>query len=430
MPTSAKTCGSCGAQGQNGAFCDECGETLPEETTVAAEPSRESAPLTEPAPAVEPAPPAGTTLPTVPLAAAEAHPYPPAAPAFTPAPAPTLPYTEEPATRLDAFQPIPPAGDRSGRSAPPAASDPPAGEQPAPGPKTEPNEQARALIVPVEEPSQKTSPVAPVLPGRPAPAPPPTVQRQEAEITDGGQPCPWCGTPNPVGRHFCRRCAMSMEKHGEEAGPVRRPWWRRMVDWQNRPIPFAGQRPRLRRGPGQLVRLLITLLIVILLIVMAAIFGGSAVEAIEDHFAKPQLISMGTPTTNVAGRSHPPSNLTDRYNNTWWGTGGTQGGTWVDIKPLSPSPAHVLDAIVTPGAGADQQDFTSQDNPKSLTLVMTSTGGKQTTKELKLSGAAGAQVFPMDVKNVTKVHVIVGAANPGGGGDQQIAIAGLEFFGK
>lgn len=42
MPPAAKTCGSCGAHGQSGAFCDECGQTLPETTSASS--ASESAP--------------------------------------------------------------------------------------------------------------------------------------------------------------------------------------------------------------------------------------------------------------------------------------------------------------------------------------------------------------------------------------------------
>lgn len=354
-PPPGKTCASCGATGQEGAFCAECGEPLPETT--------------------------------------------PAPPVFSSAPA------------------SPPG------SVPPAA------------PVNEPgqlSDVARSLIVPVEEPSVAAAPVAPVLPGRPEAAVPQEVKMQEAEAEEGGPPCPWCGTPNPVGRHFCRRCAMSLEKSPEDAAPARRSWWRRMTDRENQPIPYAGQRPRLRRGPGQLVRLLIGLAVVILIAIFAGIFGPGAVGAIEDHFATPHFEQVASITSNTDGITNGPSNLKDQWSNTWWGTGGTVAGPYLDVTFASP--VHLLDVIITPGAGTAGQEFQTQDSPQSLTFTMTSTSGQQTTQVIHLANRGEAQPFALRASGVTKVHIVVGAAYPAGdtagGTDQQIAISGIEFFGR
>lgn len=317
---------------------------------------------------------------------------------------------------------VPPPASAPAPAAPPAAVNEPG----------RPGDVARSLIVPVEEPSRPAPAAAPVLPGRPEPARPREVKLQEAGDAGAGPPCPWCGTPNPVGRHFCRRCAMSLEKSPEDAVPARRSWWRRMTDRENQPIPYAGQRPRLRRGPGQAVRLLAGLLAVVLIVILAGIFGPGAVGAIEDHFATPHFEQVASVTGNTDGITNGPSNLTDQWSNTWWGTGGTVGGAYLDVTFASP--VHLLDVIITPGAGATGQEFQTQDSPTSLTFTMTGTGRRQTTQVIHLNGSFGAQAFALRASDVTKIHIVVGAAfpsgNPAGGGDQQIAVSGIEFFGR
>lgn len=399
MPSPAKTCGSCGAQGQNGAFCDECGETLPETTTAAA--SAEAEPITEPASAPAPAP------------------------SFTPAPVPTA-SSPEPPTRLDAFQPVPPA-DEPGAADPPVPSAPTVRLRQSAESASSTDDRARDMLLRVSESPKPENVATPVLPDKPKPVVPVEWNKHQSESVTEGAPCPWCATLNPVGRHFCRRCAMSLESAPGEAAPARRPWWRRMLDWRNRPVPYAGQRPRLRRGPGQLVRLLITLAIVLLLIIFASIFGGAAIEAIQDHFTTPRALPVENITASTSGMGQPATNLLDGYSNTWWGTGGTVAGASLDVTFQAPS--TVLDVIATPGAGREQAEYVSQDSPKSLTLTMISQNGQQTTQTLSLPAAAGSQVFPVHGKDITKVRVVVGPAYPGIAPDPQIALSGLEFFG-
>lgn len=404
MPSPAKTCGSCGAQGQNGAFCDECGETLPETTTASAAAASASASVS---------------------ASAEAVPSTAPAPSFTPAPVPTV-SSPEPPTRLDAFQPVPPADQPAAADSPVPSAPTVRLTQPAePGPSTD--DRARDMLLRVSESPKPENVAPPVLPDKPKPVVPVEWNKHQSESVTEGAPCPWCATLNPVGRHFCRRCAMSLESAPGEAAPARRPWWRRMLDWQNRPVPYAGQRPRLRRGPGQLARLLITLAIVLLLIIFASIFGGAAIEAIQDHFTTPRALPVQNITASTSGMGQPARNLLDGYSNTWWGTGGTVAGASLDVTLQAPS--TVLDVIVTPGAGREQAEYVSQDSPKSLTLTMTSQNGQQTTQTLSLPSAAGSQIFPVHAKNISKIRVVVGPAYPGSSPDGQIALSGLEFFG-
>src|SRR5690242_13701887 len=75
---------------------------------------------------------------------------------------------------------------------------------------------------PVAEESGEGSTVDQPKPVRPATpvAPRPTRETGVAEPKVDGPPCPNCGTPNPPGRRFCRRCAYSLNAP-EQAAPHR-----------------------------------------------------------------------------------------------------------------------------------------------------------------------------------------------------------------
>lgn len=485
MPT-AKTCESCGAPGQTGAFCDECGETLPETPAAAVAPAAPAAPADLPAPpafsasSASSAPEPVSSVPPGPSAAEEpAVPSSPetpgAAPSFTPAPAPKSTAPDE-HTRLDMpAYPLPPDQDEPSRPsfrqrtqpvAPPPVAPSPAARPPVPQPpvpqppaqrpvaqppsaqppsaslgtgdqpkpQASADDRARDMLLRVNEPAPppKENVAAPVLPTMPKPVQKVEWNKHQADPDTGGVPCPWCATPNPPGRHFCRRCAMAMEKDSAETTPSLLPWWRRMFDKENRPVPYAGQRPRLRRGPGQLVRLLITLAIVLLLIILASIFGSDVYNAIADHFTKPNFESpAGVTASNTSALpGGDPNNLIDRYSNTYWGTGNLNSGGWADITLNSPS--NLLDVIVTPGAGKQPNEFITESSPKTLTFTMTTASGQKLPPEtVNLPNTAGAYTFPLVGNDVKKVRVDVGPANPvqGAGAAAEIAISGIEFFG-
>ena len=87
----------------------------------------------------------------------------------------------------------------------------------------------------------KVVPRAPAVEARPAFQPaeqqarPPAVRPDAlpAEVEPGGAMCPQCGTANPPGRRFCRRCGAALTVAGGELEPalVRAPrpsWWQRL----------------------------------------------------------------------------------------------------------------------------------------------------------------------------------------------------------
>ena len=384
MPSAAKTCGSCGATGQLGAFCDECGETLPDAAALA------------PAPSV-------------------------------------APIGEQPAWDApddDTLDLFPAESSSSGQtlfwdSLVSSASD----RQSAPVPDS--GERARALIVPVEDPvaaGRVGTPASPVLPGRPEPVAPSAVRMPESDVPFGGQPCPWCTMPNPVDRHFCRRCAMSL---AAQPGAVRRPWWRRLLDWRHRPVPYAGQRPRLRRNPGQLARWIVTLAIAGVLVIAGVVWGGAAVAAVEDHFAHPSIVFASTVTASHSDPKHPVGNVHDSHNNTWWGTGETGDGSGVHVDAAFAQPIGLLDVVITPGAGISQDTFTAQSRPQTILVTLTNADGATTSSTLTLPDSPGPKTFAIHGSDVTSIRFTIESAYLASTGQgTEVAIAEIEFFAK
>ncbi|MEK8173037.1 zinc ribbon domain-containing protein [Streptomyces sp. M19] len=86
------------------------------------------------------------------------------------------------------------------------------GQRPAPGPRPPPSR-------PRHGPSPRHARAARET-GRPRPVVRPVTAPEE---TTAGAPCPACGTPNPPGRRFCRRCAAPLTPTTVRA-PL--PWWR------------------------------------------------------------------------------------------------------------------------------------------------------------------------------------------------------------
>lgn len=189
----------------------------------------------------------------------------------------------------------------------------------APEPESE-AERARRLLVPVNDPEPRQAPsVAPVLPGRPVAARPQSVRAPGIDPgAVGGIPCPWCATANRPDRHYCTRCAMPMA--GDERTPGRLPWWRRLLAFRTGEIPWAGDRPRLRRTFDRILTWLVAAIVLTLLIVLA-VHIPQGVQAAKDHFAKRAPVSPDRVTASRSYPGHKPELAFDKLNNTWWGPG-------------------------------------------------------------------------------------------------------------
>ncbi|WP_030681877.1 NADase-type glycan-binding domain-containing protein [Streptomyces cellulosae] len=327
----------------------------------------------------------------------------------------------------------------SGAAAPPTAA-PPAADAGTPTPRVPavPGEsrsstadaaaRARSLLVPVAdaEPRPTVTPtVAPVLPGRPVARPAPVRAPGQEQGADGGVPCPWCSTRNRPERHFCARCAMPMT--GDRQNAARSPWWRRLLNRRDRPAPWAGDRPRLRRGFGRIGNWLAGG-VVLALVVTAVVHADTAAGAVRDHFAKRAPVAPDSVRASRSYAGHGVRLAFDKLNNTWWGPGVSQSGQGQWVEARFQEPTRLLDVVITPGVSTRPDQLSKSAQPHRIEALITTADGKKVTRPIVLDQGSGGQRRTFTVGSVTSVRFVL-QSSYGVADDKQPAIAEIEFFG-
>ncbi|MFF0742982.1 zinc ribbon domain-containing protein [Streptomyces sp. NPDC004111] len=291
-------------------------------------------------------------------------------------------------------------------------------------------DRARSLLVPVDDPGPaRDAPpaVAPVLPGRPD-AERPHVRTPVPPLhTEDGPPCRWCATPNRVDRHFCARCAMPLAQETATTAPGRLPWWRRLLGRGQRDVPWAGDRPPLRRVLDR-IGTWIGVLVALALVALAIVFLPDGIRATSDHFAKRAPVSPDNIKASHEFPGHPAKLVIDKRSNTWWGPGVTESGQgeWVEVGFTEPT--RLLDVIITPGVSKRPEKINESALPHRVLVTLTGADGKTTTRNLTLDQGAGPQRRPFRVGEVTKVRFTVQSAHAASA-EKQVALAEIELFG-
>ncbi|MEU9955885.1 zinc ribbon domain-containing protein [Streptomyces sp. NPDC050982] len=289
-------------------------------------------------------------------------------------------------------------------------------------------ERARSLLIPVSDPEPRApaSPaVAPVLPGRPV-ANRPQVRAPGPEFgPQGGTPCPWCATPNLPDRHYCGRCAMPMSGGGP-AAPGRQPWWRRIPGFGVAQTPWAGDRPRLRRGFGAVMNWVVGGLVLALIITLVLNIGAG-VDATRDHFAKRAAVGPDSVKASRSYPGHPAQRAFDKLSNTWWGPGvsGTGEGQWLEAR--FDQPTRLLDLVITSGVSTQPDKLSQSALPHRVEALITTADGKKTTRVINLDQSAGGQRRKFRVGEVSSVRFTVKSAYATDA-KKQVSIAEIEFF--
>ncbi|MFC8665010.1 NADase-type glycan-binding domain-containing protein [Streptomyces sp. NPDC057199] len=289
-------------------------------------------------------------------------------------------------------------------------------------------ERARSLLIPVSDPEPRApvSPaVAPVLPGRPV-ANRPQVRAPGPEFgAQGGIPCPWCATLTLPDRHYCGRCAMPMAGGGP-AAPGRQPWWRRIPGFGTVQTPWAGDRPRLRRGFGAVMNWVVGGL-VLALIVTLVLNVGAWVDATRDHFAKRAAVGPDSVKASRSYPGHPAQRAFDKLSNTWWGPGvsGTGEGQWLEARFAQPT--RLLDLVITSGVSTQPDKLSQSALPHRIEALITAADGKKTTRIINLDQSAGGQRRKFRVGAVSSVRFTVKSAYATDA-KKQVSIAEIEFF--
>ncbi|MFD5870894.1 zinc ribbon domain-containing protein [Streptomyces sp. NPDC060322] len=241
----------------------------------------------------------------------------------------------------------------------------------------------------------------------------PVVRPVEAPDEVAGAPCPSCGTPNPPGRRFCRRCAAALNP---AAKPEPLPWWRRV--W-----PF---RRRVRAGSGRAVRFLVILAVVVALCAGALLLlpaGRALFEDTRDKLGKARPITPVSTEASAASPRHPAKNTTDGLSNSYWGAPAEGASVTYTFR----KPFRLVDLIITNGPSKDPEDYTSEARALRIDLEVTTQDGGQQHKELALSDRPGPQTIHTALSDVKTVRLVLREPvdlTPG----RQLALAEVEFF--
>jgi predicted nucleic acid-binding Zn ribbon protein len=286
--------------------------------------------------------------------------------------------------------------------------------------------RAAALVVPVPEPGAK--PAAPVAatpapvadpdadqpravqPGRPV-APRPVVRDFSAEPAEGDLVCPHCGTVNPAGRSFCRRCGKPLVPEAEPVKARRRRRW-----------------PRFRFGGLRRLLAVVVVLALIAAAVLAALrWGPGAVEAVRDKLAKPALTPPSAVTASSSAKGHAAEAVADGLNNRYWAPATDRPAKGQYVELTFETPIRVLDLIVHAGASPQQDQFVEQARPADVTLVFFTEDGKRTDRPLHLADRPGPQTFHEVHGGVSRIRLVIGTGY-GIRRGHAMAVAEIEVF--
>ncbi|MGW7514298.1 NADase-type glycan-binding domain-containing protein [Streptomyces sp. NPDC054796] len=286
---------------------------------------------------------------------------------------------------------------------------------PAPGgpPVSATGPRRPAPVQPASTPARPDpAPIAPVRPAKPVTARP-VVRRSADEEALDGPPCPVCGTPNPPGRRFCRRCAAPLDP---AATVEELPWWRKR--W-----PF---RRRVRAGSGDALRRTLLLLLVVALLVAGFYllpFGRTAVEDVRDKLSGASAISPTDVSASAAVKGHPASAATDGLTNRYWGAPRTGESVTFTFR----APFRLVNLVVHTGASKSAQDFRKQARPTELDLLATDADGKTHRQKVTLNDKPGPQTVTTRLSDVVKVRLVPRTA-AGEGAGRHLALGEVEFF--
>lgn len=281
------------------------------------------------------------------------------------------------------------------------------GDTPAPAPRPE------ATPAGLDQPAA-VQPAKP-LPPRPAPGLP-----VEAAAEDG-PPCPVCGTPNPPGRRFCRRCATPLTETTVVA--ERKSWWQRFRLWWRRI-----RLPRWFRHGGSrfLVRRLVILCVLVALVLAGILLfplGKGLFEDLLDKTKTPVPIGPVRVVASAEVPGHPATAAVDGLSNRYWGA--PKPGEWIEFT--FDHPFRLLSLVVHAGPSAEREQFTQEARPAGLDVIVTAADGHSATRPVELADQPGPQTLDLGISDVVRVRVVVRSA-AGLSEGKHIAVGEIEFF--
>jgi hypothetical protein len=211
---------------------------------------------------------------------------------------------------------------------------------------------------------------------------------------------------------------------------LRRPWWRRLLDLRRRPVPFAGQRPRLRRGPRGLMRWAVWGVVVLVVAVVVDKQASTVTMDVTDHFAKPTQTDA-TFTGFTGAQNHGPSLLSDPYNNTYWQCSSPGDCSNTVLTATFGGDIDLLDIAITPGTGTDSQDSDTTLLPEKMLVTLAYADGHTTTSTISFGNSSAPVVFRIRGNDVSRVQFqALPAHNANAASGAGLAIADIEFFAR
>ncbi|MEE1940297.1 zinc-ribbon domain-containing protein [Streptomyces sp. TRM 70361] len=231
--------------------------------------------------------------------------------------------------------------------------------------------------------------------------------------------CRECGTANPAGRSFCRRCGTPLDSPSVQAGP---PWWKRLLR----------RREARRRGPSGRLRRPLTWLALLLALAalawVATVHGPSAVNAVRDRFSKPSSVRPESVRASSSAAGHPAELAVDGAWNRYWAPAADRApdGQWLEASFAAPF--RLTDLLFHSGSSDRADEYLRQARPASLTVTAWDEGGRKVgERTVVLEDRPGEQTVRLTVSDVSRLRLTVRTVH-GQRPSRLVALGEVEFF--
>ncbi|KJS61950.1 hypothetical protein VM95_12350 [Streptomyces rubellomurinus] len=154
---------------------------------------------------------------------------------------------------------------------------------------------------------------------------------------------------------------------------------------------------------------------------------ASGVEVVRDRFATPQQIHPTAVRASSEDPAHPAALAVDGTTDRYWAPARPGNGIGEFLEMDFPGPFRLLDLVVHPGISPNAEQFLTQARPQRLTVTLTGSDGKVTTRTVNPADAPGEQRFHLAVGGVVRIRLTIDGAY-GAAPDRRVAVAEVEFF--
>ncbi len=290
-----------------------------------------------------------------------------------------------------------------------------------PRPRARPRDRSARTPASPSEPAGR--PVA-VPPGREAVRSP---QVRPAALAYTAAPddvaCSACGTANPAGRSFCRRCGVPLRPRDADA---RLSWWRRLLRRLSR------RRRSRRRGPAGRFRRPLTRLTVLAavagLVLASIVYGPRILDRVRERFTDPVSVRPAAVESSSSAADHPADLAVDGAWNRFWApaTDREPAGQWLEAS--FETDFRLTELVVHSGSSDRTDEFLTRARPASLTVTAWNRDGEQVDERtVTLEDRAGEQVVDLTMDDVASLRLTIRSVY-GYEPTRLVALGEVEFF--